>query len=772
VKGPRRRALRSIRGQLLLLAVLVAVPLTVLATLRAFEQRRTELARLQQRAIENVDLVAEKLVNEGQRANALLVGVSQAVLPNTAPVTNDSVLQSISRSAMFGFSNIWINDTLGENIGAVMLPSGGRRAVALGNRAYFQRAINARRFTVGDPVRSRVLPGAPWMMPFVLPVLDHATHRVRSVVGASIWVDSLDALREVRRMPAGSVITVMDTTGTVIMRTADAEHWVGRRFGGTADFLHDLAIDSIVNLITSADGTPRQVAYRKVPSLGWMVYVGIPTSATIDLVQQDFFWGLATAALVTLLVLGATIWLTARIVEPIETLTADALTIAGGASAVRSRLTSDDEIGDLAHALNRMADTAVQQQAALADDIAALRAAELALEDSRDQLRQAQKMDALGSFAGGIAHDFNNYLTSIVGFSELALSQLPPDSQVRGDIKEVLASAHRASDVARQILIFSRKSVVEPQYVSPSQVVKGIDRMLGSLIGASIGLDLDCPDDVGTIHVDRGQLEQVIVNLATNARDAMPNGGVLSITIRSLTVAAEQNEFVSLADGTWIEIAVSDTGGGIPPDIRDQIFEPFFTTKERGRGTGLGLALVYSMVRQADGIIRVKSEEGRGTAFHLFFPQAIDVVQTERMTPQSTVELEEGTQILVVDDDPAIRAMVHEVLTRAGHSVLACADGAEALLHLRGGASYDLLLSDVLMPGMNGRELARRVQEEHPEMAVLLISGYVDDAQLARDVMASEIPYLAKPFTTDALRAKVRQVLDARRAALRRPLGV
>lgn len=768
----RRRALNSIRGQLLLLAVLVAVPLTVLATVRAFQQRRTELARLQQRAIENASLVAEKLVGEGQRANALLVGTSRALSPTATPAANDSVLQSLGQSATFGFSNIFVFDSVGNNIGAVTLSPQGRAAFTLRDRAYFQRAVRSGRFTVGDPVRSMVLPGAPWILPFALPIRDPKTNRIRSVVGASVRVDSVDALREVRRLPAGSVITVMDTGGTIIMRTADAERWVGRRFGTTREFFVDRTTDSGFSLVKSADGTMRTVAYRKVPSLGWMVYVGIPTSATIDVVQREFLWGLATAALVTLLVLGAAFWLTRRIVEPIETLTTDALAIASGASARRSRLVSDDEIGDLANALNQMADTAVEQQTALANDVAARRAAELALEDSRDQLRQAQKMDALGSFAGGIAHDFNNYLTSIVGFSELAMSQVPPDSQVHRDIEEVIASAQRASDVARQILIFSRKSVIEPQYVSPSQVVKGIDRMLGSLLGASIRLDLHCPDDLGTIHVDRGQLEQVIVNLATNARDAMPNGGVLSITIRSRTVSAEQNEFASLADGTWIEIVASDTGSGISPEIREQIFEPFFTTKERGRGTGLGLALVYSMVRQADGIIRVKSEEGRGTAFHLFFPQASDVAHSDDVAPQSAVERVAGERILVVEDDPAVRAMISKVLTRAGHSVVACADGTEALLQLHDGSAYDLLVSDVLMPGMNGRELARLVQAERPEIAVLLISGYVDDAQLARDVMASEVPYLAKPFTTDALRAKVRQVLDARPVAIQRPQPV
>jgi PAS domain S-box-containing protein len=394
-------------------------------------------------------------------------------------------------------------------------------------------------------------------------------------------------------------------------------------------------------------------------------------------------------------------------------------------------------------------------------DVTARKEAEIALARSEEQLRQSQKMEAVGAFAGGIAHDFNNLLTGIVGFSEFAMDQLEPEHPTRADIAEVLTLAERGAELTRQILAVSRKQVLQPTTLDLNAVVTDLERLFARLVGEHITLTTHCDALLGMISADRGQLEQVMLNLVANARDAMPDGGTL--TIETQSVNEEEAVRLGLREGKWCVLEVRDTGVGMTDAVRERIFEPFFTTKERGKGTGLGLSLAYAMLAQIGGVITCESRLGQGSTFRLCFPRERFDTGEHRVQKAQNGEMVAGTEtILLAEDEASVRQVATATLERAGYLVLAASDGPDALAMSRAYASpIHLLLTDVVMPGMHGRELADVLLAERPETRVLFMSGYTDDAVLLRGIRIEEVPFQQKPFTPRQLAQRVRDVLDA-----------
>jgi PAS domain S-box-containing protein len=384
------------------------------------------------------------------------------------------------------------------------------------------------------------------------------------------------------------------------------------------------------------------------------------------------------------------------------------------------------------------------------------------------QLRQALKMDAVGKLAAGIAHDFNNLLTVIMSYSDLLASELEPDDPRRADVEEIRRSSESAAGLTRQLLAFSRQQVVQPRIVRLNQVVMGTGKMLKRLIGESVELAVSLSREAGAVRIDTGQLEQVAVNLALNARDAMPHGGRLLIETKNVDFAEPTADEESLyPPGHYVMLAVSDNGVGMDKPTQARIFEPFFTTKDPGRGTGLGLATVYGIVSQNGGFISVYSEPGRGTSFKVYFPRVDDPVAVEEAVTAG--EPPGGKEsILVVEDDAAVRTLVRQSLQRLGYHVLEAPDGESALaVAAKHPEPIHLVLTDLIMPRMSGRNLAEKVVELRPDVAVLYVSGYTDDALVHHGVLEAGANYLEKPFTFDALARKVRQVLDSTRAESR-----
>jgi PAS domain S-box-containing protein len=393
-------------------------------------------------------------------------------------------------------------------------------------------------------------------------------------------------------------------------------------------------------------------------------------------------------------------------------------------------------------------------------DITARGEAERALARSEEQLRQSQKMEAIGTFAGGISHDFNNLLTGILGYCDLALTELDPESEVYRDVSEVRALAVRGSDLSRNVLTVSRKQVVQPTRLQPNDVINGLDRLLRRVVGAHIVYTLDLDESISAIRADAGQLEQVLLNLTSNARDAMGAGGTLRIATRNIPGNHPLVEHHQHHD-TWVQITVSDTGIGMTSEVMDRIFEPFFTTKDHGKGTGLGLALVYAMVEQAGGVVRVSSIPDRGSSFHVLFPAVDATGPDDAIEPVAVGNLSGTETVLLAEDEDSVRMVATAALERHGYRVLAAPNGAAALAIVRAYAgTIDLLLTDVVMPGMNGRELADQVKRARADIRVVFVSGYTDDATLLGDVRRNEITFLQKPFTALELVQRVRIVLD------------
>jgi two-component system, cell cycle sensor histidine kinase and response regulator CckA len=379
-----------------------------------------------------------------------------------------------------------------------------------------------------------------------------------------------------------------------------------------------------------------------------------------------------------------------------------------------------------------------------------------------EQLRQAQKMEAVGRLAGGIAHDFNNVLSVILSYSDLLLSDLKPGEPIRDDIEEIRRAATRAADLTRHLLMFSRQQVVEPKVLDLNEVLTSMDKMLQRILGADVSLVLSRNQPLGRVRIDRGSIEQVIMNLVVNARDAMPYGGRLSLETADVTLDEKYaRTHHGVVPGPYVMLTVTDTGTGMDKATQARIFEPFFTTKELGRGTGLGLSTVFGIVQQGGGSIWVESEPGEGTTFEIYLPRVDASKDSVRPAPPLTM-LRGSETVLLVEDEDQVRAVARGILSRSGYRVLEARNAGEALLQAEAHVGpIHLLLTDVVMPHVSGPDLAKRLVTLQPTMKILFMSGYVDDGVLRRSVVQALTAYVQKPITPEALTSKVREVLDA-----------
>jgi signal transduction histidine kinase len=381
-----------------------------------------------------------------------------------------------------------------------------------------------------------------------------------------------------------------------------------------------------------------------------------------------------------------------------------------------------------------------------------------ALVESRNQFRHVQKLEAVGRLAGGIAHDFNNLLTAILGYADLLLSDLPADDRHRADVEEIRRAGARAADLTRQLLAFSRQQVLDLAVVSLNDVITDTQRLLSRVIGEDVVLERRCEEALWYVKADRTQVVQILMNLAVNARDAMPQGGTLTMTTANVLVEAQGRHNPLVRPGPYAVVEVRDTGEGIPPDVLPRIFEPFFTTKDAGKGTGLGLSTVYGIVKQSEGFIFVDSTPGKGTVFTIYFPQTL-----ERLVQDARPEVSEGPDghetILVVDDEPSVRELTARVLRQAGYRVIV-ASGPEAACQALADhdGPLDLLLTDIVLPGGNGRTLAKQLVAARPGLRVLFMSGFTGDVSYLGGRPDGDL--LVKPFSPAALESRVRGALQ------------
>ncbi len=378
-----------------------------------------------------------------------------------------------------------------------------------------------------------------------------------------------------------------------------------------------------------------------------------------------------------------------------------------------------------------------------------------------EQLRQSQRIEAVGRLAGGVAHDFNNLLTIITGYSDLLLTKMPEFEPLRRNVEEIKKASGRAASLTNQLLAFSRRQVLQPKIVDLNEIVADMNKMLRRLIPEDTELVVNLDAEIGRVKADPGQIEQVIVNLAVNAREAMPGGGKLIIETANRELDEVYcRQHMSVKPGHYVMLSVSDTGLGMAPEVQEHIFEPFFTTKT-GKGTGLGLSTVYGIVKQSSGDIWVYSEPGFGTCFKIYLPRVQDAELTSEVPVRQAAPARGRETILLVEDEETVRMLVREILQNNGYSVLEARNGAHGLeLARRYNGKIHLLLTDVVMPQMSGRELAEKLAPLRPDTRILFMSGYTDDAVVANGTIAPGSDFIQKPFTPDALARKIRVLLD------------
>jgi hypothetical protein len=381
-----------------------------------------------------------------------------------------------------------------------------------------------------------------------------------------------------------------------------------------------------------------------------------------------------------------------------------------------------------------------------------------------EQFQQAQKMEAVGRLAGGVAHDFNNLLTVILGLCELLLADRNPDDSRQADIAEIQEAGIRAARLTRQLLAFSRKQIIEPTLLDMNVIVADLRAMLGRLIGEDVKVVLGLGADLALVKADRGQVEQIVMNLAVNARDAMPKGGML--TIETANVELDEHyakTHLDVKPGLYVRLTVTDTGTGMTPQVQARLFEPFFTTKEPGKGTGLGMATVFGIVTRSGGSVGVSSKVGKGTQFKVYFPRADAAEAAEPVadTLSPAARPRAGVQtVLVVEDEDGLRELAKRLLQRLGYTVLIAADASEASRLFEKNPTIDVLLTDVVMPGASGPELTSQLIKRRPALKVIYMSGYTEDAIVHHGVLKAGIAFLHKPFTSETLGRKIRDVLD------------
>jgi two-component system, cell cycle sensor histidine kinase and response regulator CckA len=384
-----------------------------------------------------------------------------------------------------------------------------------------------------------------------------------------------------------------------------------------------------------------------------------------------------------------------------------------------------------------------------------------------DQLRQSQKMQAVGQLAGGVAHDFNNLLMVVKGHAEILLDRIAAGSPLRNSVEQVDKAADRAASLTRQLLAFSRMQVLQARVLDLNEVVSGMTKMFSRVIGENIDLTFVPGAKLGRVKADPGQIEQVLLNLVVNARDAMADGGRLTIETSNVQLDRDYcAKHHNIAPGPWVMLTVSDTGCGMDAQTQTRIFEPFFTTKPKGKGTGLGLATVYGVVKQSGGFIYVYSEVGHGTTFKVYLPKV--TAEVEKETAEKVAAPQSGNEtVLFVEDEESVRELVRDYLTAAGYRLLEACDGVQALEVAEAhGGPIDILVTDVVMPRLSGRELASRLTSERPNIKVLFISGYTDDSIFRHGVLEGGVAYLQKPFNLKSIAQKIREVLDGQPATL------
>ncbi len=761
----------------------VMVPMTIIVLLIARASHVATLnevtVRLRQAALAAEDAAARFL-----DARVATLGELQRELLGEASKQGRSRLLGRFVESHPDFLNVFVTDAAGIVVAAAPERSslgGDFLGLDMQARPYFEAARAARRPAFGPLVlgrlhvrRSSVEP----VLPIAIPIISGAG-RFDGVVMGALDARALGTILTTQAESEDGVLQLLDHAARVVVSTSPAWSAGEVRRLAAADAAERrsavpvmLAPPSDQSYVAQLGASPRLTIAQGVATFPFTVLADEPLST----VYRQL---IPTSAALIALMLGALLavyavvrTLGAQLTSPLQSIGAVAEDLADGRPVPRSILdrfgaSPVQEIRTLGAQFLRMDDALRQRRDA---DAQAMQRSETRYRDTLEQLAQAQKMEGIGRLAGGIAHDFNNLLTPIVGYTDLAIAGVPADSPARKDLALVRTAAGRAKEVVAQLLAFGRAQVLDTRRIDLADVVAEFEPLLRKSLGVHHELHLDATSGI-VVEADRAKLQQVLMNLVLNAADAMPDGGRVEVQVGTTTLTQpDPNDVEPLAPGAYGVILVGDYGVGMDDETRRRAFDPFFTTKPRGKGTGLGLSTAYGIVRQHRGSIQVESTVGKGTRVRVLLPLAEVVPHLLDSAPPipdvliaTSLPAEEGARtVLVVEDEGSVRELVRVTLTRAGFRVLAARDGDEALTRAAAhDARIDLLLSDVVMPGLSGPELARRLKQARPSARVLFMSGYAADVVADEGALLGDADLLAKPFTPDELVRRVREALDA-----------
>jgi signal transduction histidine kinase/CheY-like chemotaxis protein len=746
--------LASLRFRLLLLVMVAVLPSIGLLLAAARESERRAEVALRGDAERLAHLLAEDQKRSIESAEGLLTGAARiaSLAYPIDPARCQAALADI-RAQIPGFNNLSVVNPSGDILCAAVPRA---HPVNIADHVQFRRAVATRAFSSGEYHIGRIT-GRP-SFHFGAPVIG-PSGRLEAVLTAGLDLGAMQQRLDGHSVPEGAVAVVTDAAGVVLARQPPPVRG-GERF--------DSPLVSAMLQGTSGeaehrdpDGVERLYVYQPVMGPGdrpaMLVAVGLPTELARAQVRGLFVQTMAGFGGVALLAIALALFMGERLLAlPLDRIIAAARRLSRGDLAARTGVSRGrGEIGELAATFDEMARS-------LEKDAGARSRLE-------EQLRHAQKMEAVGQLAGGIAHDFNNLLTAILSFARFVRHDLGEAHPSRPDVDEILASAERAATLTRQLLAFSRRQVLEPRVLDLGETVRGVEKMLRRLIGEDVVLETRIAPGTGAVLADPGHVEQVILNLAVNARDAMPGGGRLVIEVADADASAAAGEG-ELPPGPLVRLSLHDTGVGIDEATLTRIFEPFFTTKPAGKGTGLGLSTVYGIVIQSGGAIRVKSAPGEGSTFSIYLPRADERPAPAAPSTEPRERRHKAETVLLVEDDASVRALARRALAQAGYEVLEAARPSEArAIAEQSTRRIHLLLTDVILPEQSGRELARELLELRPGLRVLYTSGYTAGHLADDDVTASGHAFLPKPFTPEQLLERVRDVLDGPPPAPRPP---
>lgn len=723
----------GLRWRLVLLIGLAVLPSIGVMIARGLERRDAGLREMRQQTLNLARLAAQEQARRIEGARQLLIALSTSSafrLDDSATCVRDV------RALVKEYGNLYSEIGWADRRGRVVCHVLEGENLSIADREYFHAALSTGRFFVGDLLIGKIS-NAP-ILPLSYP-LRHPDGSVRGVIFANIDLRMLSRELEQAVRDSGDVISILDRNGAVIARSARAQEFIGvRARPEELDVMR--AQRELVRTFAGPDGVPRQygIAIVRGPDGEPALFVGYgrseaPLLAALTSRLRD---ELAAMAILALGIIGAC-WASAEwlVRRPVQRLVEATAALARGKLDTRVPVIgSTSEFATLAASFNQMAEK---------------------LEQRDLHLRQGQRLEAIGQLAGGIAHDFNNLLTVIVGCSALLEEHVRSSPEAAGALADLRAAADRAASLTRQLLAFGRRQFLQPRVLKLNDVVTQVQVMMRRVIGDEITLQVALDPELRLVRADPVQIEQVIVNLVLNARDAMPDGGVVRVTTRNRRVDEAEE---GLAPGEYVELAVSDTGVGIDPAVQAHVFEPFFTTKGP-RGTGLGLATVYGIVKQSGGTVRLESEVGKGTRFEVLLPEAADALPASEPAPAAAIPAGGSERVLVVEDEATVRSLITSTLSRQGYAVSQACDGADALEVLERLGRIDLLITDVRMPRMNGLALLAEVQRRLPGVPALLISG--DSApEVAAGADTAPPLFLQKPFTPAQLLQAAREALS------------